>query len=56
MPVFFFSDGIDHGLRLRAALVHMKEQLDVGHWEETASASMWHVWYRPARNKLTTHA
>ena len=40
-----FSKGVKHGLRLRATLVDMKGQLNIRRWEETASASMGHVWF-----------
>ena len=36
---------IEHGLRLCTFLVDMKGQLNIRRWEETASASMEHVWF-----------
>ena len=39
------SNGDERGLRLRAALVDMKEQLNIRRRDETASASMGHVWF-----------
>ena len=39
------SNGVDHGLRLRAALVDLTGQLNIRRSEETASVLTGHVWF-----------
>ena len=42
---FALSNTVEHGLRTRAAIVDMRGQLNIGQWEETASAAMGHIWF-----------
>ena len=39
------SNGVEHGLRIHAALVDIHRQLNIRRWGETASASMGLVWF-----------
>ena len=39
------SNAVQHGLRTRAAIVDMRGHLCILEWEETAFASMGHVWF-----------
>ena len=39
------SNAVEHGLRIRAAIVDMRGQLNIRRWEETASAARGHVWF-----------
>ena len=38
------TKGIEAGMRLRAAIVDMRGQLDMHDWEESSSSQMGHVW------------
>ena len=42
---YALCNAVEHGLRVRAAIVDMKGQLNIRQWEETASAAMGHVWF-----------
>ena len=50
---YALSNGFDQGLRLRAALVDIKGQLDARRWQETASASLWLVWFTDCERLLS---
>ena len=42
---FALSNAVEHGMRTRATIVHMRGQLNIRQWEETASAAMGLVWF-----------
>ena len=42
---YALSNAVEHGLRTRAAIVDVRGQLNVRQWEETAAATMGHVWF-----------
>ena len=42
---YAISNAVEHGLRILAAVVDMRGQLNIREWEETASAAMGHVWF-----------
>ena len=48
------SNAVERGLRIRAAIVDMRGQLNIRHWEETASAAMGHVWLTDCERSLCT--
>ena len=43
--VYAFSNAVGHGLRTMTTIVDMRGQLNIRQWEETASATMGHVWF-----------
>ena len=51
---YALSNAVEHGLRTRATIVDMRGQLNVGQWEETASAAMRHVWFTDCESPLCT--
>ena len=50
---YALSNASEHGLRTRAAIVDMREQLNIRQWEETASAAMGHVMFTDCASLLS---